>query len=141
MPWKRGNVWYTNIQVDGRRIREPAGSTREEALRAEAEIRLQHRALPEHGLEQALERYLREAHGTARWGNARAAGRTVAPHIAGRQMTARDIGAAADDIITAGRARQVTVATINRSLALLRRLAKLAYEWGWTDLQLGRRWP
>jgi integrase len=139
MPWKRGEVWYTNIQLDGQRIRQPAGSTREQALRAEAELRLQRRALPSHGLEQALERYLREAHGTSRWHNARAAARTVAPHVAGRQISSGDIGAAAQAIIQAGRERAVTVATINRSLALLRRLANLAYEWGWTDLQLGKR--
>jgi hypothetical protein len=49
------------------------------------------------------------------------------------------ISDAASDIIRDGQAQNRAPATVNRHLALLRRLGKLAYQWGWTDKQLGGR--
>ena len=45
----------------------------------------------------------------------------------------------AERVKKAGQAAGLTNATINRHIALLRRVGNLAERWGWTDLPLGRR--
>lgn len=62
---------------------------------------------------------------------------TLRTHTAGKPLEAMpDV---ADAIKRTGRVAQVAPATINRLLAMLRRVANLAERWGWTDQPIGRR--
>lgn len=139
MPYRRGDIWWASVTIDGRRTRQPAGPRRADALALEAQLRAAHRPLSPHGLEAALTRYLTDAQGTRRWANARTAGRALAPHIAGLGLSPRDVALAVERVTKAGRARGLAVASINRQLALLRRLANLAFQWGWTTELVGAR--
>jgi integrase len=59
--------------------------------------------------------------------------RAILPYITGK--TFADIVDVADDIKT----QKLKPATINRRLALLRRLGNLAFEWGWIDYPAGKK--
>lgn len=62
---------------------------------------------------------------------------TLRTHTAGRPLEA--VPDVADAIKRRGLAAGVAPATINRLLAILRRVANLAERWGWTREPLGRR--
>jgi integrase len=138
---KRGEIWHIDITVPGgprARFTAGRGATREQALELEAK----HRADIHAGLVgRAPDRTLSEAF--VRWLNGEA--KTLAfyrdlvnkvaawkPHLKGRALkAAADV---AEEAKTAWLKAGLSVITINRRLAVLRRVVNLAWKkWGWLD--------
>lgn len=64
--------------------------------------------------------------------------RVIYPYCQGKQLT--DVVSVAEAVRTAGIKAKLKPATINRRLAILRRVAKLAFrQWDWLDTDLGAR--
>jgi integrase len=94
---------------------------------------------PRYSIEEALERWLTgEARALRTLANLKNKVRTLLPHIKGRALV--DVAEAAEAVKSAGLDDGLTPATINRRLAILRRVANLAYtQWMWLEEDLGRR--
>ncbi|MCK5613687.1 site-specific integrase [Candidatus Pacearchaeota archaeon] len=113
---------------------------KKEAIELEAEIRtkIKRQTVTAHGIEQGLEKYLKgEAKILKDYTGLLSKARTIRPYIIGK--TFHDIGEVASTIKEEGLAEGLKPATINRRLALLRRLGNLAYEWGWIENPIGKR--
>lgn len=127
----RGKSYLIDVKVGKERVRQTLRVTRQEAKRIEAGIRqklLSDRA-PEHGLEEALLKYLEEyvPHLKDVRGQTNKA-KHIRPHLVGRTFSEISI------VVSEIRALPKAAATRNRRLALLRRLCSLAYkEWKWLD--------
>lgn len=88
--------------------------------------------LPEYSLQQGIDRYLDEYQGKDRTGAVGKSG-TIARFVSGHALS--DVLSVADTIV---RDASVTRSTRNRRLAILRRVANLAYrKWGWLKEPLG----
>lgn len=120
-----GRPWLAEVYTDGRRTRRRARTRRE----AESIARALHgQRLPQHGLEAALLEYLTTVvPRLTKPADPTSHARILRPYLAGRGF---------DDVpevvreLTRDHAR-LSNATLNRRLALLRRLGRLAVEWGW----------
>jgi len=128
---KRGNSWLVDVKVSGERVRQAVRGGKQDAQRTEAEIRqkLLSERVPDRGLEEALLKYLAEyvPHLKDESGHKNKA-KQLRPLLAGK--TFKDIS----DVVQSIKALPLAPATINRRLALLRRLCNLAFkEWGWLD--------
>lgn len=134
---QRGNSWEVYVKVGGCRTRRAAG-TRAEGRELEARLRAELKAAPARGLEEALVEYLKsEAKPLRDQKGLKTNAKALRPYLAGR--TLEEAPAAAADARREWLAEGLLPATINRRLALLRRLLNLCFEWGWTDLPLGKR--
>jgi len=138
---KDGKTWITEVRIrkDSVRVRRTS-STKKEALKKEAEIRAEvdEYRVPEIGIEKALENYLTgEALTLKDYGSIKSKARAILPYIS--QRTFSDVGRVSDEIKRSMLDKGLKPATINRRLALLRRLANLAYTWGWIDTPEGKR--
>ncbi len=143
---KRGRAWGVRLKIGGQPIRRSCGvgSTKADALALEAKIRRDAidgrigRA-PQRSIADAFARWLEgeaKAHKDQRSDRQRI--RMWLPFIEGYAL--RDAVAvaarASDAWISAGK----TPATINRRIAVLRRVCRLAHSaWGWLDDDLSRR--
>ena len=114
--------------------------TKKEAQELEAEVRqkIKRQTITSRGLEQALDKYLDgEAKNLKDYSGLKSKAWAILPFIVNK--TFQDIGEVAGnikaDMLNAG----LKPATINRRLALLRRLGNLAFEWGWVDNPVGRK--
>jgi integrase len=134
---KRGGIWYVRLQIRGERIERAAGPRREDARTLEAQLRQQ--ALDER-LGRRQERTLADAILTWLNGEARALRsydnlvdkvRAMREHVAGQPLSAAV--AVANTIKREGMAAGLRPATINRRLAILRRVCRLAVRWGWIE--------
>lgn len=144
MPIRRhGKGWEARVQHLGRRLSRTFRS-RADAL--EFERRTRHRLddrrvgrASRYTIEEALERWLTgEARALRTERDLRNKVRVMLPHIAGRDLA--DVGEAAEAVKRAGLADQLAPATINRRLAILRRVANLACrQWNWIDVDVARR--
>lgn len=126
-------------RASGIRTRRTAG-TKKEAVALEAELRqsLKDLSTPAAGIEKALEDYLTgEAKSLSDYQGLLSKARAIRPYIKGKTFQETGMVAAKikRDMLNEG----LKPATINRRLALLRRLANLAFEWGWIDTQEGKR--
>lgn len=143
---KRGDRWHVRLQVNGQRIERSLGpaATKAEAKAYEAQIRQDvingklHKA-PKRSLEDAILRWLE---GEAAQLRDRAGiinkTRAIRPYCQGRSM--EQIVEAAEAVKASGIKAGLKPATINRRLAILRRIANLAHDqWEWLDQPLGRR--
>lgn len=134
--FRRGAKWYASVTFPGRRRVKRAAGSWADAKRLEQEIRASG-APAQHGLDDALVAFLK---GPARALRAPSAAVTVAkavrPYVEGKALHEAPQVAAAMVRDWSG---TLAVATINRRLALLRRLCNLAWEWGWTEHPTGRR--
>lgn len=96
---------------------------------------------PAYGLDEAVARWLEnEAKQLKSYRNLIDKVRTMEAHIQGRRLT--DVCAVADAVKKAGLEQGLLPATINRRLAILRRVAKLAFriwEPAWLDRDLGSK--
>lgn len=144
MPVRRhGPGWEARIQHAGRRLGKTF-ETRRDAVSWEALIRkrLNDSELgrtPSYTIPEALERWLTgEAAALRSYRDFRNKARALVPFIKGR--TLNELADVAEAIRRSGLKDGLAVATINRRLALLRRLGMLAYKrWGWTDRNMGER--
>lgn len=143
---KRGDAWHIDIQVGGQRIRCTAGkgATRAQALALESRLRADHLAgrlgrAPKRSIDEALARWLTgEAARLKSHANILDKARAIRPAIAGRALT--EIVQAAEQVKADGIAAGLAAATINRRIAILRRIAHLAHDaWGWLDQPLGAK--
>ncbi|RLJ20023.1 hypothetical protein DJ031_06865 [bacterium endosymbiont of Escarpia laminata] len=135
------NGWEVDVtsRRAGVRIKRIVG-TKKEATALEAEIRQQiiRDTLVDRGIEQALDRYLKgEATGLKSYKSLWSISRAIMQYIEGRTFS--QVGEVADNIKTTMLADGLAKATINRRLALLRRLCNLAFDWGWTSQNQSRR--
>jgi integrase len=138
---KRGAGWQVDVQVGRRRARQTA-STKTLAIEIEAKLRTdleRERAglRPNRTLEDALAEYLTtSAIALKSYDSLLYVAKVIRPFL-GRPI--ERISDAAADIIRDGQKRNRTPATINRQLAMLRRIGNLAYQWGWIDQPAGKR--
>jgi integrase len=135
---KHGDGWEARVQSAGRRFSKTFG-TRQDALSWEGLVRrrINDRELgraPDYTIEEAVQRWLTgEAKALRSHRNLKNKVRAIHPHI-NRGRTLGQIPDAAGDIIKAGLKDGLAVATINRRLAVLRRVARLAQRsWNWTE--------
>lgn len=87
--------------------------------------------LPTYSIEEALDRWLGgEAKSLRSFGNLQNKVRAIYPHIEGRPLT--ELADAAEAVIRAG--HKLKPATVNRRLAVLRRVGRLAFrKWKWLE--------
>lgn len=123
-------------------VHHDCGATRAEAEQREAQIKrdlwLQKLGrAPEHTLDEALVRWLKEELPRQRSQvSVKSHARAIAPYLRGR--TIAEAPAVSAEFKAQNTHRRA--ATINRSLALLRRICNLAYkQWEWIDQPIGER--
>lgn len=144
MPVRRhGKGWEVRIQSGGRRLSRTV-ATRGDALNLEASWRQRVNAAragrpASWSIEEAIHRWLTgEAKAMRSYANLVNKVRTIYPHIKGLPLEA--LPDAAESVRAAGLKAGLAVATINRRLAILRRVGKLAFKrWGWIDMDLGAK--
>lgn len=143
---KRGDRWHVRIQVGGQRIERSLGptATKADALDYEARLRRDVVAgktgrLTPRTMEEALVRWLEgEAAQLSSYNNLLSKVRLLQPYAAGKRLDA--IVSIAEEVKAAGLRDELAPATINRRVAILRRIANLAHDqWGWLDSPLGNR--
>lgn len=137
---KRGAAWYVDVHLGGQRVVRSAGrgATRGEARELEAKIRRDLHAIrvgraPSHTIEQALARWLKgDARALRSYRKFLSHANALRPYIFRQPLTrAPDV---AEEVKRAMLADGLANATVNRRLALLRRVCRLAdAEWGWLD--------
>lgn len=146
MPRKRGDVWYARVQIQGRRVEVSVGkgATRADALQLEAAYRKDAVSgrlgrAPKRTIEDALVKWMEgEASILKSYQNLVSKVSAIEPYCSGVPLT--DIVRVAETVKTDGIKAGLKPATINRRLAILRRVANLAHDqWGWLDQNLGRR--
>ncbi len=138
--------WNVRLQIGGQRIQRALGQSarREDALALEAQIRRDHidgriGKAPARSLDDALLKWLQGEAQTLKdkAGHASKA-RAVRPYCANKRID--QIVDAAEELKADGIKAGLTPATINRRLAILRRIANLAHgQWGWLEKPLGQR--
>jgi integrase len=142
---KHGRGWEVRVQHAGRRFSKTVGA-RQDAFALERIIRgrLNDRQLgrtPRYTLEEAVTQWLTgEAKALRSYDNLLDKVRVMLPHIVGRELT--DVVDVADKVKREGMAAGLRPATINRRLAILRRVANLAHrvwEPPWLERDLGSR--
>jgi len=143
---KRGDRWHVRLQIGGQRIERSLGpsATKADALEYEGNLRRDIVAgklgrAAAHTMEEALVRWLEgEAAQLTSYNNLLSKVRLLKPYAAGRRLDA--IVQVAEDVKAAGIKEELKPGTINRRLAILRRIANLAHDqWGWLDQPLGNR--
>lgn len=135
--------WEARVQFNGRRSSKTFAHRRD-AIEWERRHRnriADHRVgrTPEYSLEEAIERWLTgEAASLKSYGHLVNQLRTVYPFAKGRALS--DVVAVAEELKADARVRKSSPATINRKLASLRRVARLAHrQWEWISEPLGDR--
>lgn len=136
--FKRGNVWYVDISINGQRYKVSAETTsRKEAQ--EFEKRYREAVYREVKLGDSPQRYWEEA--ALRWLDEKQHKRSLSddkvilkwiqPHLAG----ARLLEISRERIVEIGalKARETSPARANRILALISGILRQAVEWGWLD--------
>lgn len=142
--YKRGDRWHYRFQVGGRPFSGSAGAgaSRAAAVQLEAQRRAQIAAesggAARHSIDDAIARWLRDYSGRLKGAvSLQSKVRAVVQHTHGADLT--EIVEVAAQVRAAGVAANLSAATINRRLAILRRVANLAHEWGWLQAPLGPR--
>lgn len=144
---KRGDRYQVRVRVGGGERLErtlPPGATIADARALEvtlgrARIDAAAGRRPRHLIDEAIDRWVETSARSLRsWSkDLRYRVEALRTHTAGRYLEA--VPDVADAIKRTGIAAGVAPATVNRLLAMLRRVANLAERWGWTDEPLGRR--
>ncbi len=145
---KRGNSWQVRFQVNGKIFEESLGptATKQDAKDYEAKRRREIICgkvgrKKKYTIEDALVRWLQgEASTLASYkdGSLLSKIRLIKPFVINTQLTS--IVEAAEAIKSSGLKEGLLPATINRRLAVLRRIANLAYQqWQWLDKPYGNR--
>jgi integrase len=137
---KHGNRWQVRVAVGGgRRIEQtlPPGATRNDALALEAALRRRQidaatGQRPRYTVADALDRWLPEAARLRSWSHDLRYRFDIVRQLAG-SLPLEQLPDLAGTIRKAGAAEDYSAAHINRHLAIVRRLGKLAAAWGWLD--------
>lgn len=141
MPIRRhGNRWQVRVAAGGgRRIEQtlPVGATRADAVALETSLRqrqIDHASgrKPKYLIDEAIDRWLPAAKRLKSWPkDLRYRVEVVKSYTAGQPLAA--IPDVAARIIEAGTSNRFSAAHINRHLAVLRRIGRLADKWGWLE--------
>lgn len=144
---KRGDRYQVRVRLGGgSRVERtlPEGARRSDAVKLEDEIRRRHVEAaagrsPDRLIEEALTRWEPTARTLKSYPvDLHYRIEVLREHYTnGRRL--EDLSDVAEDIKKKGLAAGAKPATINRYLAILRRLGNLAVRWGWTDKPLGQR--
>ena len=143
--FKRGNRWHYRFRVSGKDFSGsvgPAGS-KADAVAIEARIRAdvlsgQLGKVPQRTIDDAIAQWLEgEASRLRSYQTILSQTRAVMNHTNGLPLP--QIVNAAHALKAASIKSGLAISTINRRLALLRRVANLAHEWGWLTDPLGSR--
>ena len=140
---KHGAGWEVRVQHGGRRYSKTV-ATRSDAIYLEARLRQRvgdTRAgrVPQYSLEEGLERWLREEFPRLKSQQSyRSLVKAILPYCAARAIS--EVVEVAETIRTEGNQSGLAPAPINRRLALVKRIAKLAYRrWHWLENDLGAK--
>ncbi len=143
----RNGRWEVRVSVGGgRRVERtlPAGATRDDAKALETTLVRRQIAVatgqqPDRLISEALDQWVRtSASHLKSWDHdLRYRVDVLRGHIDGKRIT--EIPAVAEKLKADGTAAGLKPATINRYLAILRRIGNLALRWGWTDVPVGQR--
>ncbi|MDZ4252685.1 MAG: site-specific integrase [Sulfuritalea sp.] len=144
---RKGNRWEVRVRVGrGKRIEQtlPPTATRADARALETSIRRSAIDLacgrkPERLIDEALDQWVATgADKLKSWPrDLRYRFAVLREYTAGKHLG--EIINVAEQIKRDGQKEGLTAPTINRYVALLRRVGNLCERWGWTDLPLGRR--
>lgn len=142
---RHGSGWEVRVQHAGDRSSKTLGTYRDaqEYERRFKQRIADHRVgrAPSYALEEALGRWLAgEARALRSYRNLRNKVRTIYPHAKGKRLD--QIVDVAEAVKSAGVSKGLKPATINRRLAILRRVARLAHrrwEPAWLDRDLGAK--
>jgi integrase len=142
-----GNRWQVRVRLGGgRRIEQtlPPGAAKRDAQALETQVRRVQidsavGRRPAYLIDDAVDRWVETAakHLKSWPRDLRYRVDVLRTHTAGRPLA--DIPEVAEVIKEAGAVAGLLPPTINRLIALLRRIGNLAERWGWTDAPLGRR--
>jgi len=140
---RHGVTWEARIQFGGRRLSRSFAARRdafewERRTRGRLEDSRVGRT-PGYSLEEALHRWLTgEAAALRSHADLIKKVRTIYPFAKGRSLT--EVVDVAEALKADAIKRKAAPATVNRKLAILRRIARLAYrQWAWLDQPLGDR--
>lgn len=142
--YKRGDRWHYRFQVAGRQYSGSAGegSTKSAAVRLEAEKRSSVASEAaghiQRTVDEAIHRWLVE-YATRLKGKSSLESKVRAVIVHSANTPLEDIASVAHRIRAAGVSEGLSAATINRRLAIVRRVANLAHEWGWLRDPIGSR--
>ena len=124
--------WYCRVFHRGRELRRAAGATRAEAQVFEQAFRAALARGPDRTLEGALVKWLTgEAQALRSYTQTLGHCRKVRPFLAGR--TIAEAGQVVAEIRADGAARGLAGGTVYQRCAIVRRLSRLAWGWGWID--------
>jgi integrase len=140
---KKGTRWEVRVRAGaGRRIEQrlPAGATRADAQALEAAIRKRLVGAAsgriDYTLIEAIDRWLPDAQRLRSWQKDLRFRLAVVRDLVGHYQLSQ-LTDAADRIKRQG--GELSVASVNRYLAIVKRLGSLAYKWGWIDQPLAQR--
>ena len=144
---KHGRRWQVRVSVgSGRRVERtlPVGATRADALALEAALRRRQIEIasgqqPGRLIDEALTQWVESSakHLKSYASDLRYRIDVLRQYTAGKTLD--DLPDVAEAVKRAGTDAGLAPASINRYLAILRRLGNLAVRWGWTDRPLGKR--
>lgn len=140
---KHGHGWEVRVQSAGVRFSKTVKSKRDaHELEAKVRQRLNDSQLgrtPKYTLEEALTRWLTgEATTLKSYDNLKDKVRTIYPHVKGKYL--HEIVEVAEEVKRKGLEKGLSPATINRRVAILRRVANIAFvRWDWLPDALGKR--
>lgn len=142
--YKRGGVWWVSVSFKGERIRQSAGRDKEQAKALEARIRHEIHEYkmgkkPDRLWSEALTKWLDgECQRLKSWKKYESHIRAIRPYT--RHMRLSQTAQVVDNAKAGMLAESLSTATINRRIALIRRIVNLAYsEWDWLDKPIGKR--
>lgn len=142
--YQRGEIWWVKFQFNGQQVRQSAGTTKKKEAQAyERDLRrrleedskaLQFGKSLNRTVEAAIEKWIESGAPKSMYSHIRA----VREYI-GREQLTRAV-AASNDMKAAMLAERLSPQTVNRRLAVVRRLLNLAYkQWEWIREPLGQR--
>lgn len=142
--YKRGSIWWVKITVGGTVVRRSSGSTsKREAQKCERDLRFEHadqlqssrvRFASERTYREALLKWIQSGAPKSMWSHAR----NTRPYL--DDVRLHQVVPHAHDMKQDMLAKGLKVTTINRRLAVVRRILNVAYrEWDWLREPLGQK--
>lgn len=146
--YKRGGIWWFGFKIGGQRVRQSAGpeASKKDALELEARVRS--RLLDDllrtkmgktvrRTFDEALLQWMKGDAATLKDKTIKDKARLIMPYLKGVWL--EGVPEAAENMKQKFISEGLKPATINRRLAIVRRVLNLAYAWGWIQEKLGDR--